>query len=180
MGHQVNFFMLPSDLSIAERAIQSAGDVAFLEDRSKTAEPKELHTITFEPGDTGKRSLRAYIVRDSDRGLVKTRFIEQQGYWVIDSLDSPVIEFDRCYFDGVVLRRGRAYFASDLRFRPRLPSTDFVKWGDRILLRLKKQLIRAPSISSYVYASAGALEWIGQRGVTGNELSYHLSTTTST
>jgi len=26
MGHRVNFFMLPSDLSIAERAIQSAGD----------------------------------------------------------------------------------------------------------------------------------------------------------
>jgi hypothetical protein len=65
MGHPVNFFMLPSDLSIAERAIQSAGDVVFLEDRSKTAEPKELHTITFEPGDMGKRSLRAYIVRDS-------------------------------------------------------------------------------------------------------------------
>jgi hypothetical protein len=173
LGHQVNFFILPSDLPSVEDAIRAVGEVVFLEDRTPTAEPMQLQTLSFDKGDMGKRQLRAYIVRDSDRGLVKTRFIEQQGYWVIDSLGSPVVELDRCYFDGTLLRRGRAYFASDLRFRPQMPGPDLVKWGDRVLARVRKLLIRSPSIAKYIYASEDALRWIGQPDVTGNELSYH-------
>ncbi|HXL91140.1 MAG TPA: hypothetical protein VN969_19525 [Streptosporangiaceae bacterium] len=76
--------------------------------------------------------------------------------------ESPVVELDRCFFDGMVLRRGRAYFASDLRFRPELPDPDFVKWGDQVLNRIRKLLVRVPELSPHSYFSPSAADWIGQ------------------
>ena len=172
MGHQVNFFVLPPDLPAIEAAIRTTGPLCFLEDRTPTHEPSVLQTLAFEAGDMGRRQLRAYITRPSDLRDVKTRFIKQQGYWLIDSLDSPVIEFDRCFFDGQVLRPGRAYFASDLRFRASLPSRDFVKWGDRVMARIRTLLKRAPNIGRNIYASADALRWIEREDVSGDEFAF--------
>ena len=160
MGHQVNFFVLPADLPVIERAIRSSGDVCFLEDRTPTERPVVLDTLAFDKAEMGHRQFRAYIARESALPAVQTKFIAAQGYWLIDAAVSPVIEFDRCFFDGHVLRRGRAYFATDLRFRPELPDPDFVKWGDRIMSRIKKTLLRAPEVPSSIYVSAAALEWI--------------------
>ena len=159
MGHQVNFFVLPADLPVIESAIRSAGEACFLEDRTTTERPTALDTLAFGPGEMGRRQLRAYIARESELAAVQTRFIAAQGYWLIEPTVSPVIEFDRCFFDGSVLRRGRAYFASDLRFRPELPDPDFVRWGDRVLSRIKKVLQRTPELASWIYVSAAALEW---------------------
>jgi hypothetical protein len=168
MGHQVNFFALPTDLPAIEAAIRTTGDVCFVEDRTPRAKPAELGTLAIEPGDMGRRPLGAYIVRRSDLGAVKTRFVSTQGYWLIESADSPVIEFDRCFFDGNVLRRGRAYFASDLRFRPEPPRPDFVKWGDRVLARIKKVLTRAPELPPRIYVSADALQWIREQSASAS------------
>jgi hypothetical protein len=169
MGHQVNFFVLPTDLPAIEAAIRTTGDVCFLEDRTPTATPAELGTLAFEPGDMGRRPLDAYLVRRGDLGAVKTWFVSTQGYWLIKATDSPVIEFDRCFFDGNVLRRGRAYFASYLRFRPELPNPDFVKWGDRVLARIKNVLTRAPELTPpRIYVSAGALQWIREQGASAS------------
>jgi hypothetical protein len=170
MGHQVNFMTLPTDLPAIEAALRGTGDVCFLEDRTRSAEPAELDTLAFGPGEMGHRQLRAYIARRADLNAIKTRFVSTQGYWVIDSPSSPVIEFDRCFFDGNVLRRGRAYFASDLRFRPELPSQDFVRWGDRVLARIKRTLQRAPEIATWIYASPDALRWIEAHDASGGNI----------
>jgi hypothetical protein len=74
-----------------------------------------------------------------------------------------VIEFSRCFFDGQTLRRGRAYFATDLRFRPELPEASLAAWGDRVLSRIKTQLLRAPELPQGTYAGADALQWIRTR-----------------
>jgi hypothetical protein len=170
MGHQVNFMMLPTDLPAIEAAIRGTGDVCFLEDRTRTAEPAEVDTLAFAPGEMGRRPLGIYIARRADLNAIKTWFASTQGYWVIDSASSPVIEFDRCFFDGTVLRRGRAYFASDLRFRPELPSRDFVQWGDRVLARIKRTLQRAPQIATWIYASPDALRWMGEHSASGDNI----------
>ena len=92
----------------------------------------------------GRRQFRACIVREAELAEARTGFIAAQGYWLIEPMVSPVIEFGRCFSDGTVLRLGRAYFASDLRFRPELPDPEFVRWGNRVLSRIRKQLHRAP------------------------------------
>ena len=158
-----------------EEAIRRTDDVVFLEDRTSTSTPSQLSSLSFAPGQMGHRQLRAYIARVQDLPAIKTRFVPEQDYWLIDSSDSPVVEFSRCFFDGRVLRAGRAYFPSDLRFRPHLPEADFVKWADRVLNSIRKSLIRAPSIARYVYASRSALDWIDSNRATGNALEYRLT-----
>jgi len=170
MSHQVNFLALPADLPAIEAAIRATGDVCFLEDRTPTAKPAQLGTLAFAQGEMGRRPLDAYIVRRADLSAVKTKLVTSQGYWVMDSLCSPVIEFSRCFFDSTVLRPGRAYFATDLRFRPELPSPDFVKWGDRVLARIKKTLRRAPGIADRIYVSTGALQWIEEHHASADHL----------
>jgi hypothetical protein len=140
----------------------------FLEDRAPAQSPRHLTTLAFAPGEMGHRQLGAYIARSSDLSAIRTRFIPGQGYWLIDSSTSPVVEFSRWYFDGNVLRAGRAYFATDLRFRPSLPDPGFVKWGDRVLNAIRRSLLRSPSIASFMYASSAALEWIETSRATGS------------
>jgi hypothetical protein len=72
-------------------------------------------------------------------------------------------------FSGARLTRGRAYFASDLRFRPELPSPEFVRWGDRVLGRIKRKLTRHPEFGPpCMYFGAAVLEWIENSGATVN------------
>ena len=66
----------------------------------------------------------------------------------------------------------RAYFVSDLWFRPSLPSRDFVKWGDRVMARIRTLLKRTPNIGRHIYVSADALRWIEREDVSGNELAF--------
>jgi hypothetical protein len=171
MGHQVNFFILPADLPAIEAAIRTTGEVCFLKDRTPTARPAKLETLAVESQDMSQRqiSTAVYIVRRGDLDTVKTRFVSAQDYWLIASTESPVIEFSPGFFDGNRLGRGRAYFASDLRFRPELPSPDFVNWGDRVHARIKKMLTRVPEIAPpWIYLSANALQWIREHSASSS------------
>jgi hypothetical protein len=173
VGHQVNFFILPSDLAEMEAEVRKVGDVMMLRDRTAAPEPTELTTLSIGPGDMGKVALRVYLVRPKDRELVQTRWIEQQRHWIIDQFGSPIVEFDRPFFDGVAFRPGRAYFASGGKFGHAGRSTEFVRWGNRILASIRKSIIRTPQISSFaMYASPQALEWINQPDVSGGELGF--------
>ena len=162
MGHQVNFFVLPADMAALEATIRKTGDVCFLEHRSPAPEPVELPALAFGPGERGHRPLGIELVRREDLGKVVMRRLGDQDQWIVKGSESPVVELDRCFFDGMVLRRGRAYFASDLRFRPELPDPDFVKWGDQVLNRIRKLLVRVPELSPHSYFSPSAADWIGQ------------------
>lgn len=166
MGHQVNFFVMPADLPDLETAMRTAGDVCFIADKSPTREPVELDTIAFG-GPAEPRLRTCFIVQRKDIASVSTRFIKTQGYWLIEGTESPVIEFSPGVFSGTRLTRGRAYFASDLRFRTELPSPEFVRWGDRVLGRIKKKLTRHPEFAPpWMYFGAVALEWAENSGAT--------------
>jgi hypothetical protein len=177
VGHQVNFFVMPADLPDLEAAIRSTGDVCFLVGKSSTAQPAELDTIAPEQVTEPPR-LEYFIVQRRELPAVSTRFIKTQNYWLIDNNESPVIEFSPGLFSGSKLTRGRAYLATDLRFRPELPSPDFVRWGDRVLTRLKKKLTRHPELAPpWLYFGASALQWIHNSGatMTGGAISFTIS-----
>ena len=174
VGHQVDFFVMPADLPDLEAAIRGTGDVCFLGGRSLTARPVELDTIAPGPA-TGPQRLTCFIVQREEFPAVSTRFISAQGHWLIDDTASPVIEFSPGRFTGSELTRGRAYFASDLRFRPELPSPDFTRWGDKVLARIKKKLTRRPEFApQWLYFGASALQWIQDSGavITGGATSF--------
>ena len=176
MGHQVNFFVMPADLPELEAAIRSTGEVCFLAGKSPTAQPVELGGIALEQA-AGPLRFQYYIVQRQELSVVSTRFSEPQGCWLIEDTRSPVIEFAPSRFIGSGLSRGRAYFASDLRFRPELPGPDFVRWGDKVLSRLKRKLTRRPELAPGLYFGASALEWIHDSGavMSGGAVSFTTS-----
>ena len=158
----------PGELACLEAAVRATGDVCFLRDRSPTAQPVETSTLVPE-AVTGAPCFKYLIVRRHELATVSTRFIKTQGYWHIEETRSPVIEFTPCLFTGSGLTRGRAYFASDLRFRPELPSPDFVRWGDRVLNRIRKRLTRWPEFAApWLYFGAEALQWIQDSGASSD------------
>jgi hypothetical protein len=167
VGHQVNFFVMPADLPDLETAMRSTGDICFLADKSPTCQPVELDTIAVGPAGEPPRLRMCFVVQRNDVAAVSARFVKTQGYWLIDGAESPVIEFTPGVYSGASLTRGRAYFASDLRFRPELPSPEFVRWGDSVLGRIKKKLTRHPEFAPpWMYFGASALEWIENGGAT--------------
>jgi hypothetical protein len=106
-------------------------------------------------------------VRRADIAAVSTRFSKPQDCWLVEGSDSPVIEFSPGVFSGTRLSRGRAYFASDLRFRSELPSAEFVRWGDRVLGRIKKALTKNSALGpTWMYYGAAAVDWIENSGAT--------------
>lgn len=167
MGHQLNFFAMPADLPDLEIAIRAIGDICFLAAKSPTGELLELDTLAsgspVEPPGLGT----CFIVRREHVAAVRTCFSKPQDCWFIVGSESPVIEFNPGVFSGTKLSRGRAYFASDLRFRPEMPGAEFVRWGDRVLSRIKKALTTDPALGpAWVYYGAAALDWIENSGAT--------------
>jgi hypothetical protein len=163
MGRQVNFFLLPNDFADLQVAIESAGPVRFLQDRTKTQQLRKLNSLVIPPDEMGKTGLRVYATRPNDVDQIKLRWIEQQNHWIVDSLDSPVVEIDRCYYDSHLIRRGRVYFATDLRFRPHLPDEEFTKWGSSVISRIRRRLILNRDIHSFCYVSESVKRWLDDR-----------------
>ena len=163
MGKQVNFFLLPDDFADLQRAIESAGPVRFLQDRTKTEHLRELRSLVIPADQMGQTALRVYATRPNEIEQIKVRWIEQQRHWIVDSLDSPVLEIDRCYYDGHLIRRGRVYFATDLRFRPHLSDEDFAKWGSSVLGRIRRRLILDREIHPFCYVSERVKRWLDDR-----------------
>ena len=164
MGKQVNFYLLPSDFTTVQAAIESAGPVKFLTDQTRDDRPREIDSLVINPDEMGRIGLRVYAVRPEDLHSVKTKWIEQQGHWIIDQFDSPVLEIDRCYYDGRLIRRGRIYFATDLRFRAALPDQDFVRWGTAVLSRVRRRLLLDRHLHSFAYVSEAVIEWLHAHG----------------
>lgn len=108
MGHQVNFFAAPLDIRQIESEIVQVETDVILNSRSMTAEPCIVPSFDIQVEE--KPWLYFYLVRKSDLNDVVTRPVPAQGYWTVDILRSPVVEFNSCYFDGKILRRGRAYY----------------------------------------------------------------------
>jgi hypothetical protein len=81
------------------------------------------------------------------------RYVSAQGYWTIDVLQSPVIEFDKSFFDGRILKPGRVYYQSqffddseELLVKPEL----FLKWSKSVINSLRKSLVKNGSSIYYV------------------------------
>jgi hypothetical protein len=108
MGHQVNFYATPADITELQLRISEIEPMRVLHSRSATPEPRELPGLNFTEG--GQPLLFYFLVRASDLVHVATRHVPAQGYWTVDDLRSPVVEFSSCYFDGTILRRGRVYY----------------------------------------------------------------------
>jgi len=87
--------------------------------------------------------------------------VPTQGYWTVDVLRSPVVQFRGCYFDGKIPRRGRVYYVDGFYAENdewvEKPES-FRAWAKAVLKAAKKGLKRQDSD----YIGPEASEWLAQ------------------
>lgn len=100
MSSQVRLRLRPGDLGELEAELRERGAL-FLPYTFPSPE------LSFLPAlELGKM---IWVFRPDDRDLVRLKHIPQQGYWVVDQLRSPVVEFSHSG-PGSELGQGRLFF----------------------------------------------------------------------
>ena len=159
MGRQVNFYMLPADLAKFEHILRARGDTFFVAGCLPSPEVAIHNTLRTD-------WLRTYLIRGSDSAQATTIAVPAQGYWHVDALRSPVVEFDRCYYDGTVIGRGRLYFQpgfyADEQWVDK--TSEFIRWADSLIRWVRRHYRRDPQTGYYV--GPHAWEWVTQQGGT--------------
>lgn len=160
MGHQVNFYLDGADTISLEERIRGLGPLAILHSLSPGPEPRVLDGVNFE--ENGRPWLFLFLVRPEDLPAVKTREVPAQGHWTIDDLRSPVVELNRCFFDGKILRRGRVYYLDGFYVGQEWQDKpdSFRKWAKAVLATTKKGLKKHES----EYIGPGAAAWLASAG----------------
>ncbi len=72
-------------------------------------------------------------------------YVDVQDYWTVDDLRSPVVEFTCSFYDGKVLRRGRAYYVDGYHEQGQgwiEKDASFKSWAKLVLDAIKKNLKR--------------------------------------
>ena len=163
MGHQVNFYVAPDDIDQIESEIRKLEPLLVVHSRSSTPTPRTLSNLRLE--EAGLTWLFYFLVRESDVNSVVMDHVPEQGYWSVNVLASPVVEFTRCFFDGKILRRGREYYLE--RFYDRTGAQvekgeSFRVWAAKVLKTTKRVLQKEGG--DYVGPAAAA--WREQTGGT--------------
>lgn len=141
MGKQINFYMLAEDET---DFLQSAESVASLSVLSYTS-PKDV----FEPlsrlpqkGEPGWFQLWLWSAERCQPPIV--RWVPQQSHFVIDGIDSEVVEFARSHQHETSVVRGRLWGEVNARDAA-AKSRSFVTWFESLIKVIKKNYRKLPT-----------------------------------
>lgn len=96
MGRQVRYKNHPDDLAALWTYLESVDGVV-LGQPTATPEPHVSNTLDlFEVGDLGQRR-ETLIARRQDLSSLRYKFYETRNFWLIDKLNSPVVEYSPGY-----------------------------------------------------------------------------------
>jgi hypothetical protein len=141
MSQQFIIYMTPRDLPATARQIFKCGPYQVLHYLSKNQEPRFVSGLEATELENFRLSL--YLARPEDIGLVIMEEVPAQGYWTIDVIRSPVIQFSKCFFDGEKLRAGRLYVAKGYYGESggwvEKPA-EFLYWAQAVFKSVKKGL----------------------------------------
>jgi len=151
MGRQFQIYLLPSDTTGLVETLRREVRIRLLAIRSPGPDAVEGEL----PIRTQLRlaPLKCLLAPDLSIPIqLKLDYIEKQGYWIVDTLFSDVIEFSGCYFDEKTLQRGRFFydpgFYNAEQWQEKSP--EFLTWAEKVFRTAKKTLKRIPSLDAYV------------------------------
>src|SRR5262245_19151105 len=130
MGHQISCYLSVRDSVLLTERVLHPNKEVLLSDRSRRPFPKALDSTDWV--ENGQRWYFFYLARCADPESILMLDVPNQGYWCIDDLYSPVIEFTLGRLDGDVLRSGRLYYKDsyyDGNDKLAYKSSPFVKWA---------------------------------------------------
>lgn len=143
--------MASDDIKEFEDAVSSIEkDVYFVEDHLKNKKIETIDTLS-PPQDEGSL-YKIYLIKKEYIRNIKLRFVDIQNYWTID-FNMPVVEFNRCYYNDKIMRRGRLYFETG--FYDKNGSSvehpkDFIEFADELLKWVRKHYSRDKKTGFYV------------------------------
>lgn len=161
MGRQVNFYMLCETEKKFIEFVKNSGNISIYLSRSDTPVPIEI-TALPEPFSIPYGYLVYFFNRDVSK-VLRTRFVEKQQYYLIDSSESSVIEFSRCALKSNKLREGRIWIEPHRvvcgKFVKKEP--EFITWYKTIERWVKKNFIKR---EDRYYIAPDVEKWISKGG----------------
>ncbi len=158
MGRQVNFYLAREDEIQFLDFVRGTGDVKVLPYKSQTRDFAPVQELA-DPLSSDFGFILFLFNHEISSNLVM-RFVERQGYYVIDSSQSSVIEFTRSVVRENRISRGRiwAEFTSldreKMALVPKEPA--FKEWYETISKWVRKHFVK---LEPLIYASPGALKF---------------------
>ena len=157
MGKQVNFYMTESDEQDFLRFLRSDCGVRIFMDAAPSDRVKPIESLPEKdlPGWSG-----LWLWDGENSPTPKMDYIVEQGYYMVDSFTSEVIEFLRSFMDNGRLVRGRIWAEMDYWTEGEFPrlckkSISFQKWFDRLTNWIKRRSIRN-DVGDYLLPGAAA------------------------
>jgi hypothetical protein len=154
MSKQFRVYLLPSDAKRLLEELRGRNSFRCLSDRSATMEPVDLASPLRQSEDHRVTSVRCFLAQPSD-GKVRLEHYPTLSAWLVQ-IESEVIEFSGCDFNGDTLRVGRFYFQTDFlagqEILPKRP--EFIAWADKIFRYAKRSLHRSAELDAYVGSDA--------------------------
>ena len=149
MGRQLTLYFLPEDLAELEQVLRER-DAAFIAYYHHS--PELTLCETLDP--TGSREPFLWATRREDLDQVVLKYVEQQGYWLVDMSISPVLEVSRGGpFDGTRVPKGRLYFRTEYLDRDKYEMVpfppEFVDWAQKILMWVRRHYRRDKKTGHY-------------------------------
>lgn len=164
---QINFFMMPEDVETFEAYLKGRKDTEFLGLPMYKQELRIVKSLL----DKGKDMFFGLFLASNfllDKIVLK--YIPKQDYYLIEDLTSPVIEFDRCFYDfkNKKIRRGRlyvitGYYADNGEWV--MKEQRFLDWADEIFKWFRKTF-RKQKLEGYegFLVTPKTIKWVQEEG----------------
>ena len=155
MSRQFHLYLLPEDVDALIQTLRLKLGVELVQPWSPEPLPVFSESALVRRGAAIK--VDCYIVPGRD-AEIRMRPVRGRPRWDVD-IESEVIEFRGCEFDGKILVRGRFYLQNDLLVNGMIvpKSGDFLSWADKVFRFTKKFLNRSKSLDAYL--GSKAQEW---------------------
>ncbi len=154
MSCQFRVYLLPDDVEWLIAELRTRFDFRLLQESSKTATPVELHSpLRVWPATSrgnAHTDVRGYLATRADADL-RQWYAANRSEWLL-AVESEIVEFSGCDFDGASLSEGRFCFQTDqLAADTIVPKrAEFLSWADRLFRGAKKLLTRSRTLDAYL------------------------------
>lgn len=165
MSKQFQIYLLPADAEALIHALRSRLGIYLMQPWSQCAETVELQSPISSGGVLlGEEAVHIRCCIAPYKGAdIRMKFLPRRSHWSVD-MESEIIEFSGCEFDGRVLLQGRFYFQNDILVGDAITPkrSGFLEWADDVFRLAKKSLYRSKTLDAYV--GEHAQKWREQGG----------------
>ena len=139
-SRQITFYFTPEDVLQIDSYLKK-NELLILGQPMPDSKPIILPSLLLNESDSKKYKGHKYIIRSQDIDSIIIKYISEQNYYLVDGMNSPVIETGYSNFknNGLIKKSDRIYYIKDallkepLRRVPKSPeflqmADDFFKW----------------------------------------------------